>query len=133
FDGGDRAEVLRKIAQDEPRPLRKLNPAVPQDLETIVHKSLAKEPSERYATARELADDLGRFLDARPIAARPPGRMERLGKWARRNRAGVAPAALFAALARAAPAGGLVWSNDWLRRHGQRVAVEPGRATGRSG
>src|SRR5439155_22847404 len=99
FDGADRNEILRKIAQDEPTPLRRLNAAVPQDLETIVYKTLSKEPSDRYTTARDLADDLGRFLDARPITARPPGWLERFSKWTRRNRAVVAPAALFAALA----------------------------------
>ncbi len=133
FDGGDRSEILRKIAQDEPTPLRKLNAAVPRDLETIVHKTLAKEPSDRYATARELADDLGRFLDARPIAARPPGRLERLGKWARRNRALVVSVALFAVLALVALAGALIWSNNWLSHHNERLRIERDRARKLSG
>src|SRR5262249_49998745 len=117
FDGADRNEVLRKIAQDEPTPLRKLNAAAPPNLETIVHKTLSKEPSDRYATARDLADDLGRFLDARPITARPPGWLERSSKWTRRNRAVVVPAALFVVLALVALSGGLIWSNNWLGRH----------------
>ena len=48
-DGKDRAEILRKIGEDDPTPLRKLNPSVSPDLETIIHKAMAKEPSERYA------------------------------------------------------------------------------------
>jgi WD40 repeat protein/serine/threonine protein kinase len=128
FDGVDRTEILRKIAQEEPTPLRGLNSAVPQDLETIIHKTLAKEPSDRYATARELADDLGRFLDARPIAARPPGRLERLGKWARRNGAVVAPTLLFTLLTLIAVAGGLIWSNRWLLSHNERLRIERDRA-----
>jgi WD40 repeat protein/serine/threonine protein kinase len=128
FDGNDRAELLCKISLEEPTPLRRLNPAVPQDLEIIVHKTLAKEPSERYATAQELADDLGRFLAARPIAARRPGTWERLGRWGRRHRAVVGSAMLFAALALVASAAGLVWSNHWLSRHGELLQVERDRA-----
>jgi serine/threonine protein kinase len=128
FVGEDRTEILRKIAQDEPAPLRKLNPAVPQDLETIVHKTLAKNPSDRYATAQELADDLGRFLDARPITARPPGALERLARWVRRNRAVVAPALAFLMAAGVAVVGGLVWSNLWLNRHSERLRIERDRA-----
>ncbi len=132
FDGGDRSEILRKIAQDQPIPLRKVNPAVPRDLETIIHKTLAKEPSDRYATARDLADDLGRFLDARSITARPPGWLERLGRWARRNRALVASVALFAVLAVLSLGGGLLWSNNWLRAHNERLRKEHDRAGGLS-
>ena len=66
------AEVLRQIAEEEPTPLRRLNPAVPRDLETIVLKAMAKEPAARYATAQELADDLRRFLESKPIPARRP-------------------------------------------------------------
>ena len=59
----DRRELLRQIIQDEPVAPRRLDPAIPRDLETIVMKAMAKEPERRYATARELADDLRRFLD----------------------------------------------------------------------
>ncbi|WP_406700938.1 protein kinase [Singulisphaera sp. Ch08] len=127
FDGGDRTEILRKIAQEEPTPLHKLNPAVPPDLETIILKTLAKDPSGRYATAKDLTDDLDRFLASRSIAARPPGRWERLEKWARRNCAVVIPATLFAAFALLSLAGGLIWSNHWLRRHNEQLRTEQGR------
>ena len=63
IDGQDRQEVLRKIAQDEPTPPRRLNPAIPRELETILLKAMNKEPESRYATAQELADDLRRFLE----------------------------------------------------------------------
>jgi WD40 repeat protein len=85
FDGRDRAEVLRRIADKEPAPLRKLNPAVPLDLETIVRKATEKDLSRRYATAADLAADLRRFLEARPIAARRIGAVERLARWGARN------------------------------------------------
>jgi serine/threonine protein kinase len=85
FEGRDRNELLRQIADGEPRSPRSLRPSVPEDLETVVLKALAKEPSERYATAQELAADLQRFLESRPILARRPSASERLRKWARRH------------------------------------------------
>jgi serine/threonine protein kinase len=85
FEGRDRNELLRQIADDEPQAPRSLDPSVPRELETVVLKALRKEPSERYATARELADDLDRFLDNRPIRARRPTPSERLRKLARRH------------------------------------------------
>ncbi len=72
IDGQDRQEVLRKIAQDEPTPPRRLNPAIPRELETILLKAMNKEPESRYATAQELADDLRRFLEHKPIKAKRP-------------------------------------------------------------
>jgi WD40 repeat protein/serine/threonine protein kinase len=85
LDGRDRQEILRKIAQEEPAPPRKLNPAIPRDLETIVLKAMVKEPAERYATARELADELRRFLEDKPIRARRVGLGQRAVLWARRR------------------------------------------------
>jgi serine/threonine protein kinase/Flp pilus assembly protein TadD len=86
FGGADRQELLRQIAFDEPKPLRRYNRAVPAELETIVLKALEKSPAERYATAQELADDLARFLRDEPIRARRPTLAQRVRKWARRNR-----------------------------------------------
>jgi serine/threonine protein kinase/tetratricopeptide (TPR) repeat protein len=85
-DGRDREEILRKVTVEEPAAPRALDRAIPRDLETVVLKTLAKEPAERYATARELADDLRRFLEERPILARPPTLAQRAGKWAQRHR-----------------------------------------------
>jgi serine/threonine protein kinase len=85
FEGRDRNELLRQIADEEPRPPRSIRPAGPEDLETVVLKALAKEPAERYATAQDMAADLQRFLENRPILARRPTLAERLRKWARRH------------------------------------------------
>ena len=54
---------------------------VPAELETIVLKAVSKSPADRYATAREFADDLRRFLDNRPILARPPNLAQRVRSW----------------------------------------------------
>ncbi|MFI5454631.1 MAG: protein kinase [Isosphaerales bacterium] len=99
FDGRDHQELLRQIALDEPVSPRRLNPAVPRDLETIVLKAMAKDPSSRYATAQELATDLSRFLDDQPILARRPGAPERALRWARRHKELVATAAAILVLA----------------------------------
>jgi serine/threonine protein kinase len=92
FDGRDHQELLRQIALDEPIRPRRLNPAVPRDLETIVLKAMAKDPSLRYATASDLAADLRRFLDDRPILARRPNPLELSLRWALRHRELVATA-----------------------------------------
>jgi hypothetical protein len=86
FDGQDRHELLQQIAAEDPAPPRRLDPSVPVELETILLKAMAKGPADRYATARELADDLQRFLENRPIRARRPTLRERATKWARRHR-----------------------------------------------
>jgi serine/threonine protein kinase len=86
FDGRDRHELLRRIADEEPRPPRQRNAQVPVDLETIVLKALAKRVEDRYATAQEFADDLRRFLDHKPILARRPSPWARVAKWTRRHR-----------------------------------------------
>jgi WD40 repeat protein/serine/threonine protein kinase/Tfp pilus assembly protein PilF len=85
FAGMDRQEVLRQIAFEEPRAPSSFNAAMPGELETIVLKAVSKIPAERYASARELGEDLRRFLEDRPIKARRPTLRERLLKWARRR------------------------------------------------
>jgi WD40 repeat protein/serine/threonine protein kinase/tetratricopeptide (TPR) repeat protein len=77
--------ILRHIAEAEPKELRALNPAVTGDLSTVIAKAMGKEASKRYLTAQELADDLNRFLDGRPVAARQAPLWERALKRARRR------------------------------------------------
>ncbi len=85
FEGDDGPTLLKRIDQEEPRPLRQLAPRVPADLETVVHKAMSKSPTERYATAKDFADDLRRVLDGQPTLAKPPTVVDRLSKWARRH------------------------------------------------
>jgi serine/threonine protein kinase/Flp pilus assembly protein TadD len=109
FTGRDRQELLRQIAFEEPRPPRRVNRAVPAELETIVLKALAKDPAERYATAGELADDLRRFLEDKPVRARRPSWLERGRKWARRHRPAVWSAAAALLVTLAVLAGSVGW------------------------
>jgi serine/threonine protein kinase len=85
FGGKDRQELLRQIAFEEPPPPRRLNKAVPVELETIVLKAMAKDPRERYARALELSEDLRFFLSDRPIRARRVSLPGRAWRWCRRN------------------------------------------------
>jgi serine/threonine protein kinase len=90
FAESDRHQLLAQIATVDPRPPRRLDSAIPQDLETIILKALGKSPQERYATAEHMAEDLKRFLDDQPIRARRPSLRDRAMKWCRRHKALVA-------------------------------------------
>jgi serine/threonine-protein kinase len=86
FKGDNPPQTLVRLIQDEAVPLSRLNPAVPRDLETIVMKCLEKEPGRRYDSARAFAEDLDRWLEGDPIAARPAGWAYRFGKKVGKNR-----------------------------------------------
>jgi eukaryotic-like serine/threonine-protein kinase len=87
FEDKSRSGLIARITHGEPPAPRKLNAAIPRDLETIVLKAMAREPRDRYQSARELARDLECFLEDRPIQARRTSGAERLWRWSRRNRA----------------------------------------------
>ncbi len=83
--GEDRQDLLQQIANCEPRSLRSWDKSIPRDVDTIIHKALEKDPRRRYATAQELADDLRRFLEDRPILAKTPSLSHRVMSWGRRH------------------------------------------------
>jgi serine/threonine protein kinase len=86
FQATSALDTLMKVATEEPTPPRKLRPQVPLDLETICLKCLRKDPKKRYATAQALAEDLRRFLDGKPVQARPQGKLERVGRWLKKRK-----------------------------------------------
>jgi serine/threonine protein kinase len=99
YPGRDREELLHQIAATDPPAPRRLNRLIPVALETVLLKAMAREPQSRYATARELAEDLQRFVDDRPVLASRPGLGERAARWAWRHRQAVTAAAALLLLA----------------------------------
>ncbi len=87
FGASDRQELLKQIAFEEPKRLRKRFRSVPLELSTIIHKAIEKDPQDRYESATKLAEDLQAFLDDRAVRAKPPGPIELARKWSRRHRA----------------------------------------------
>lgn len=85
FDAESPVQIMKMIADSSVTPLRKLNPQIPRDLETIVLKAISRDPSRRYTTARAMAEDLEAFLDDRPILARRESSAERAWRWARQH------------------------------------------------
>jgi hypothetical protein len=120
FKAATAMDTLLQVLSDEPVPVRRLQPKVPVDLETITLKCLQKEPAKRYGSAAALADDLRRFLAGEPIVARPVGMAERLVKWMRRR---PALAALVAVSVLAALGLSAVWFG-LQREHARRAADE---------
>jgi serine/threonine protein kinase/Tfp pilus assembly protein PilF len=98
FIGGNREELLAQIATEEPLRARLVNSAVPAELETIVRKAMEKKPEERYGAAKDLADDLRRFLEDKPILAKPPTLALRAKKWSRRHKPVIMTTMIAAAL-----------------------------------
>jgi serine/threonine-protein kinase len=113
FQADTALDTLLMVRAEDPLPPSRLRPKLPPDLETICLKCLRKEPRKRYGSAEELADDLGRFLDGRPVLARPVRWWERGWKWVRRRPAAAGLIAVSAAALLALLVGALV-SNAWL-------------------
>ncbi len=109
FAGKDRQELLRQIAFEDPKPPGRLNKAIPQELEIIVVKATEKYPADRYATAQELADDLRRFLEDKPIKAKRATSWQKVRRWARRHRPVVWSAAVALLVSLAVLAGCVGW------------------------
>jgi serine/threonine-protein kinase len=129
-------ETLEQVLQSEPVSPRQLNPLVDRDLETVCLKCLDKDPSRRYDSAQALADELQRYIDDRPITARPIGRLARTARWCRRR---PAMATLIIALSVALIGGTIVSTYyayraqknaEHFRQQEMRANAETARAVG---
>jgi eukaryotic-like serine/threonine-protein kinase len=85
YEAETRAILIERVLHASPPAPRRHDSRIPRDLETIVQKSIAKEPAERYATGMALAEDLRNYLAGKPIQARRVGLTERAWRWSRRN------------------------------------------------
>lgn len=120
FTGQDWNDLLDQITNKEPKAPRKVRSDMPLELDIIIQKSMAKNPHERYATAGDLAEDLRRFLEDRPILAKKPSFLHVLGKWGRRHRSLLAAAGSVLIIAFFA----LLWFSFRLLEEQERSAAE---------
>ena len=115
--------VMQQVLHEEPRRPSLINESIPQDLETICLKALAKEPAGRYRSAAALTDDLRRWLEGKPILARPPGPAGRLLRWSKRNPRVAVLSVLVAALLLFASVGSLVFASRLAREKRETEAA----------
>jgi WD40 repeat protein/Flp pilus assembly protein TadD len=121
FKAATPLDTILQVVSQEPVPPSRLQPKVPRDLETVCLKCLQKEPAKRYASARDLADDLRRFLGGEPIRARPIGLPARVWRWCRRKPAAATLLALAAAVVLGIVLGlpAVAWREQRLRRQAE--------------
>ena len=98
FDAESTHTALGRILSDEPVAPRVARPGLPRDLETIIVRCLSKDADNRYESANELVDDLRAFIEGRPINARRPSVVERLGRWLQKNQRMVTTGVIAAAI-----------------------------------
>jgi eukaryotic-like serine/threonine-protein kinase len=127
FEGATTEQVFRQITSREPALLRRSNPLVPRDLQTVCLTAMEKEPARRYQSAGDLAADLRAFLEYRPVRARPVGALLRGMRFVRRNPA-VSVAALCGALLLVGTPIGLGVANIKISAQRERALVEFDRA-----
>jgi serine/threonine protein kinase/WD40 repeat protein len=134
FTASQRVQLVSTIIHVEPVRPRKHDPLIPRDLETIVLKAIAKNPSDRFATARDMAKELSRFVDGRPISSRRASMPERLWRWSKRNPAVALLSLLAASLTTVLAIGSTAaaWKfreqRDAVRKEEQNTQVKLGEA-----
>lgn len=127
FVESDPPQLVRRILAHEIPDLRSLAPGIPPDLATVVGKAVAADPDQRYPSAGAFAEDLRRFLDGRPVIARPVRWTGRLWRWSRRNPL-TAAAAAIAAASLLAGAGAAALGYVQTRRALDRTVIERQKA-----
>lgn len=121
FTGGSTLEVLRQMMEHEPPPMRSRAAGIDRDLEAICLRCLEKEPEKRYGSPREIAEELDRWREGRPVNARPVTGLVRVGKWARRQ---PVTAGLVALLLTVALASYTAVRSSWRREVRARAQAE---------
>jgi serine/threonine protein kinase len=124
FDGASREQIIARICTSDPRPPRKWNPTVPIDLETICLRAMEPDPKRRYQGAADMAADLRRYAEDRPIVSRRVGPIEKAIKWVRRHRAATAVIVLCMALV----AGGAIWTWQSIKANRERIEARHRKA-----
>jgi serine/threonine-protein kinase len=99
FSGTTPLEIIRNVNEKDPEPLSRINPKIPEDLQRVIMKCLEKQPERRYQSAKELAEDLQRFLQGEPVLARPMHSIHRKFRRVARNRIATAALIVVAAVA----------------------------------
>jgi serine/threonine protein kinase/Flp pilus assembly protein TadD len=122
--GEDRARLLQRICLEEPVAPTSICKTIPQELETIIQKAIERSPAERYATAKDLAEDLQRYLRDQTIRAKRPSLVHRTRKWARRQRGLIAAGTVCLLVASAVLAGSVGWvTRDHAARRAHNTQV----------
>ncbi len=124
FEGTTREQIIARIRTREPRPPRKCNADVPLDLDTICLRAMEKNPARRYASAADMAADLRRYADDRPIVSRRVGPLEKAVKWVRRHPALTTILFLCALLL----AGTGLWTRQYLHQRYEGAMTAAQRA-----
>lgn len=123
--GETRQAILHEIANVEPTPPTTLLPSISADLETIVLKAIAKEPADRYQSAKQFAEDLERFIQHKPIVAKRPTRLQRVTKWCVRHRyVTAASVAVLCLISIASVVGAMLLSQAYRSESEQRKRAE---------
>lgn len=132
FLGNSSVDTLLDVVQKDAIPLRRSDPTLPADVETIVMKCLQKEPHRRYESAHALAEDIQRYLDGEPIAARPAGFLQRAARKVRKHKltAALLVAAGFLAVLFAILAAHASWTSSERARIAQQYGQEIERIDG---
>ncbi len=131
FQSSNPMDTLLKVIEADPIAPRARNPEIPPDLETICLKCLEKSPQRRYPSARDLAEDLDRFIRHEPVHARPASLVRKAASWTRRRPGALAAAAALIVFGLAASAYYLAEENAFLRAQQANPALtrQPGPRT----
>lgn len=125
FPGTEPHELLRQVSFDEPKSVRSANPAIPEELQIIITKAIAKNPHDRYETAHDFADDLRRFATGRPIQAKRASIVKQVRRWIGRHQGFVFAASLVLLMTfiTSIAASAMIW-NAYESEHNQLVIAE---------